>query len=184
MPLNVNPYLPGNGLQNAGVGAISALESKHRYVAGRNPDGVKMRDTSWDGTERTRSWLLEEAGVAKADMWDKWVTLQFVYNWNGSGKYTAHVYTPFDSGVHDGPGWYSFGEYDIHPTEASQYVDRLILGSVLPYSDSWTQAQFDNVKFVPEPATIALLALGGFGVLRRRRAFSDGVSPLGAAVGA
>ena len=168
MPLDINPYLPGNGLQNAGVGAIGAFDSRHRYVAGRNADGVKMRDHSWDSTERSRSWLFEEAGVARADMWDKWVTLQFVYNWNNSGKYTAHVYTPFDSAVHDGPGSYSFGEYDIHPNEANQYVDRLILGSVVPDSSSWAHAQFDNVKFVPEPAAMTLLALGGLGLLRRR----------------
>lgn len=166
MPLNINTYLPGNGLQNAGVGAISQGESKHRYVAGRNPDGFKIRDHSWDSTDRSRSWLLEESGVAKEDMWDKWVTIQFAFNWQGSGKYTGAVYTPWDSAVHDGPGWYEFGEYDTHPEEASQFVDRLIVGSVLPFTSSWTQAQFDNVKFVPEPATV-LLVLGGLLIARR-----------------
>jgi hypothetical protein len=174
MPLNINAYLPGNGLQNAGVGAITQIDGKHMYVAGRNPDGVKTRDHSWDSTEHIRSWLFEEAGVERANMWDKWVTLQFVYNLHNSGKYSAYVYTPFDSGVHDGPGWYAFGQYDIHPNPPSQFVDKLIVGSVVPGASSWTQAQFDNVKFfdaVPEPASMAVLAAGlaGFaGTLRRR----------------
>lgn len=169
MPLSINTYLPGNGLQNAGVGAISQLENKHRYIAGRNPDGFKMRDHSWDGTDRSRSWLLEEAGVAKEDMWDDWVTLQFAYNWKGSGMYTAAVYTPWDTNVHDGPGWYEFGEYSGHPMESMQYMDRLILGSVVPFSNSWTQAQFDNVRFAPEPASSLLLVLGSLLVVRHRR---------------
>lgn len=169
MPLNINQYLPGNGIQGAGVGAITQAENKHMYVAGRNPDGPRIRDHSWDNTNRDRSWLFEEVGVAKANMWDKWVTLQFEYNWNNSGKFTGHVYTPWDSGVHDGPGWFSFAEYNIHAETAKQFVDRLIVGSVIPGTNSWTQGQFDNVKFVPEPATLSLLVLGGLAMLRRRR---------------
>jgi hypothetical protein len=173
MPLNINTYLPGNGLQNAGIGAISDLEFKHIYVAGRNPDGVKIRDHAWNNTDQSRSWLFEEAGVAKADMWDDWVTMQLVYNLNGSGKFTGYVYTPWDSGVHDGPGWYAFAEYDIHPEAAKRFYSTLILGSVVPGTNSWTQTQFDNVKlYVPEPGTFVALGtglLGLLGMVRRRK---------------
>ncbi|MGB9624171.1 MAG: PEP-CTERM sorting domain-containing protein [Phycisphaerae bacterium] len=171
MPLNLNPYLPGNGIQGTGVGAISTLDGKWIGAGGRgNPDGVRVKDKAWDNSNRERSWLMEEAGVAKENMWDKWVTVQLRYNWLGSGKFTAAVYTPWDSGVHDGPGWYEFAEYDIHPDSAKRFYQVLQIGAVVPDASSWTQTQIDNVKFVPEPATIAMLALGGLGLLRRRRA--------------
>lgn len=171
MPLNLNAYLPGNGIQGTGVGAISTLEGKRIGAGGRgNPDGVRVKDKAWDNTGHERSWLMEEAGVAKENMWDKWVTVQLAYNWNNSGKFTAAVYTPWDSGVHDGPGWYEFAEYDVHPTPANRFYQVLQIGAVVPDVQSWTQTQIDNVKFVPEPATMALLALGGLGLLRRRRA--------------
>ena len=137
-----------------------------------NPDGVRVKDKAWDNTNRERSWLMEEAGKTKTDptYWDKWVTVQLMYNWNNSGKFTAAVYTPWDSGVQDGPGWYEFAQYDVHPTAANRFYQTLQIGAVVPDASSWTQTQIDNVKFVPEPATMSLLALGGFGLLRRRRA--------------
>lgn len=170
MPLNLNGSLPGNGIQGTGVGARFVVGDKLIGAGGRaNPDGVRMKDKSWDNTDRERSWLMEEAGVLKANMWDKWVTVQLNYNFSSPGKFTAAVYTPWDSGVHVGPGWYQFAEYNIHGTPANQFINTLRLGAVVPDAASWTQTQIDNVKFVPEPASALFLVLGGLFVARRRR---------------
>lgn len=175
MPLNLNTYLPGNGIQGTGVGARFDVDGKFIGAGGRgSPDGVRVKDKSWDNSNRERSWLMEEAGKSKTDptYWDKWVTVQLIYNHPtlNSGKFTASVYTPWDSGVHDGPGWYEFAQYDVHPTAANRFIDQLRLGAVVPDASSWTQTQIDNVKFIPEPAALLLLGLGTIPMLRRRRA--------------
>ncbi len=170
MPLNIHSDLPGNGIQGTGVGAINQY-GKWIGAGGRgNPDGVRVKDKAWDNNNRERSWLMAEDGVPKANMWDKWVTIQLMYNWQGSGKFTAAVYTPWDSPVHNGPGWYEFAQYDIHPNAADRLYQIIQIGAVVPDASSWTQTQIDNVKFVPEPAALLLLGLGTIPMLRRRRA--------------
>ncbi|MFQ3549778.1 MAG: hypothetical protein SNJ70_08525 [Armatimonadota bacterium] len=171
MPLNINPYLPGNGIQAAGIGAIDEY-GKRIYVSGRGgPDGARLIDNSWDNVNRDRSWLFEEANVPKADMWDKWITMQLHYNVNNSGLFTAYVYTPWASGVHP-YGWYKFNDYAIHP-EGARNWETIIIGSVIPTQSSWTQTQVDNVKLyieiepsgvVPEPAAIATILVGVLGL--------------------
>lgn len=43
---------------------------------------------------------------------------------------------------------------------------QIVINSADP--TNWGRAQFDNISFVPEPASLALLALGGLTLLRRR----------------
>ncbi len=94
MPLNLNPYLPGNGIQGTGVGARNNYDKLIGAGGRSNPDGIRVKDKSWDNINRERSWIMEEAGVAKDDMWDKWVTVQLQYNVGNDGKFRMFFYTP------------------------------------------------------------------------------------------
>lgn len=172
MPLNIHPYLPGNGIQGTGVGAVNGYGKVIGAGGRHNPDGIRVKDKSWDNTNRERSWIMEEAGVAKQDMWDKWVTVQLQYNWQNDGMFRMWFYTPWVSGVHPG-GWFQLGSWAIHPDggENTKWYT-LRLGATVPDASSWTQTQIDNVKFVPEPASLLALGtglVGLLGVARRRK---------------
>ncbi|MFQ3548970.1 MAG: hypothetical protein SNJ70_04405 [Armatimonadota bacterium] len=173
MPLNIYPHLPGNAIKDAGLGAIDS-EGKYIYLAGNNFDGVIIRDESKGDNYnwKLRDWIFEEAGKTKTDpsYWDKWITMQLVYNLNNSGVFTGYVYVPWESGVAP-MGWYKFADTHINPNGPRMW-ETLILGSVLPNKQSYTQTQIDNVKIyavIPEPASAAVLALGTLPILYRFR---------------
>lgn len=172
MPLNIHQYLPGNGIQGTGVGAVNYYGKVIGGGGRGNPDGIRVKDKSWDNTNRERSWIMEEAGVAKENMWDKWVTVQLQYNWQGDGLFRLWFYTPWVSGVHPG-GWYQLGSWAIHPNGGLDTTwTKLRLGATVPDASSWTQTQIDNVKFVPEPGSILVLGtglIGLAGLIRRRK---------------
>lgn len=174
MPLNIHTYLPGNGIQGTGVGAVN-MYGKVIGAGGRhNPDGIRVKDKSWDNTNRERSWIMEEAGVPKENMWDKWVTVQLQYNLNNDGKFRMFFYTPWDSYVHEGPGWYELGEWAIHPGGGDNITwYKIRLGATVPDASSWTQTQIDNAKlYIPEPGSIVVLGTGLIGIaglIRRRK---------------
>jgi len=159
---------PGNALSLAGLGVGGTRINL--YVEGRdgnNLRGLTARDFAWDNTARNRSNVLIQTGTASDDeWWDAVITFQIDYGYTTPGKWTAYAYVPFDNQL--GPaGWYTMseGNYDVHPDGST--AEFLQLGGQF----SWTQAQFDNVKlhYVPEPATLGLLALGAIPMLRRRR---------------
>ncbi len=175
MPLNIHSDLPGNGIQGTGVAMVNAVDGKLIGAGGRhNPDGIRVKDKTWDNTNRERSWIMAENGKTKTDpdYWDKWVTVQLQYNWNNDGKFRMYFYTPWVSPVHPG-GWYLLGSWDIHPNAPNQYWNKIRIGAVVPDASSWTQTQIDNVKFVPEPTSLLALGSGLVGLaglaIRRKR---------------
>lgn len=162
---------PGNALTRAGLGVEGTRVAL--YAEGRadsNIRGLTARDFGWDNSARNRSNVLVQysGGAALAPdtlWWDSVITFQIDYNYTEAGKWTAWGYVPFENQL-GAAGWYkmSNGSYPVHPDGSAATF--LQLGGAF----SWTQAQFDNVKlaYVPEPATVAFLALGGL-LLRRRR---------------
>ncbi len=176
MPLNLNGSLPGNGIQGAGIGARNMYDKLIGAGGRGGADGIRVKDKTWDNSNRDRSWIMAEDGKAKEDptYWDKWVTIQLQYNVNNDGKFRMFFYTPWDSPVHDGPGWYELGEWDIHPAgDDNNRWNTLRLGAVIPDTTPWTMTQIDNVKFwaVPEPGSVIALLSGmaGFASVAIRR---------------
>jgi hypothetical protein len=161
--------LPGNMNHGAGIGAFRA-DGKGVCVFGDITYGSqRVRDTSWDSTNRGPSWTMEELTEPDSLWWDDWIILALDYSYSTPGYYNAAIFIPWES-PRGGPGWITLAEGigcnpDVH------FVT-LRAGSVT-IGSSWTQAQFDDVwlKQAPEPASVLALGAGliGFvGMLRRR----------------
>lgn len=158
---------PGNSLSLAGVGVEGTNIAL--YAEGKSDRlGLTARDFGHDNTARNRSGVLDQTNSQpnKLLWWDAMITFQIDYGFTTPGKWTAYGYVPFQNNL-GGPGWYvmSNGNYNVHPDGSAATF--LQLGGRF----SWTQAQFDNVKlyYVPEPASLGLLALAALPMLRRRR---------------
>lgn len=164
---------PGNMNHNAGIGATRNGDGKEMYIAGDIFNGRQVvKDRTWDNVKRGPQWIMEDNATPDTLWWDKWITVAFDYNFSTPGKFNAAVYIPWSGPVHTA-GWQTLAEnIDLNP--GGVYFSGLKLGS--QDGDSWTQAQFDNVRLtllpIPEPVFFqmgALIGMGGLGLLRLRR---------------
>lgn len=66
------------------------------------------------------------------------------------------------------------GSFDVTPAQIAALSDvtntyaEITLGLNIQSGEAFPTAYFDNIRVVPEPATMALLGLGGLAILRRR----------------
>lgn len=171
--------LPGNAFDQAGIAAVMADGSGafvEGFMGGQVHSGGKGQTRARDNTAGNQTWRAAtnyefyqpgDTGYPyDAGWWDDWVTVQLDYSYQVPGKYSAWVYIPWlTAAAQPGttPGWLPItpGAFDCGAAAAFQ---QFMLGG----ANSYTQAQWDNVKlvYVPDPATVLGL---GFGVLLLRR---------------
>ncbi|MGQ9806936.1 MAG: hypothetical protein ACUVSM_03070 [Armatimonadota bacterium] len=175
---------PGNMIHTAGIalwgysdGYDPITQSKAIWLFGDiKKGGLWTRDSNWDNVDHYTWWALEhQHGVPESSWWDRWITLQLDYGVTTPGKWSAWAYRPFPSpGISAGWVLVGNGSWDVHPTGV--WFHTLQLGG----PNSWTQAQFDNVKLyvqsvaapIPEPVFFqmgALMGMGALGMLKIRR---------------
>jgi hypothetical protein len=155
-----------NYLQGSGIAAARAGDGKGPWATGTaaGNQGIAGNDKSWFNSTKNKSW-----GLAVG----QWTTLQIDYGVTTPGKFVVgYTACPGNAAGWPAGSWaYAIdtaNNADVHPSELFQYLR--LGGGVNGAQTGWSQAQFDNVKLfvVPEPATLAFLALG-FVVVRRRR---------------
>ncbi len=183
---NCSVYLSGGSLYASFKGA-----GANRYAYASSP--VFDLSPGWDEITLTGEWAFPTQGYGECFIVlfgpaDAKVRVQATYvNWPSKAfrvNYTGYsesvprsslptTLTGFELTVTP-TGW-SFtteaGEIiktytTTHMAELSQVQFRI--GGV-EYSSVLNVAQFDNIQFVPEPATMVLLALGAAALIRRRR---------------
>lgn len=154
---------PGNWLHGSGIAAIRGGDDRPVYLRGYvGTLGFESQDRTWDGTTTRSSWLGSPTEGAADTWWDQWLTLRIDYDWSAPGKIRYFVRVPWAWGDPLAPneaGWYLVADRPYVNPSASWAG--LLLGQI-PGTSGWTQAQFDNVKFVPEPTGLMLLASVGF----------------------
>jgi hypothetical protein len=104
-----------------------------------------------------------------------WQTFGFTFDWAGGKVFMEIDGLPVTDFYNTGLGGNTGNNY--FPVQSFGNISKLTFNN-RPGSkiDSETGEQFtapvliDNITFIPEPVTLSLLALGGLGVLRRRRA--------------
>ena len=176
------PYYPtklidGSGLDINGPGTHSTV-SNNSYSGGQH-------GTMWMSTQTADAWLIFDLGQVYADL-----DYVKIWNWNWSGYDTSYrcaknvnIYvsdTPLADGdagwtldsqvvLNKGPGDDVTPYGDIVPINTAnvRYIDIHIVDSydAIPYI-GLSEVQFYDT---PEPATIALLGMGLFGLIRRRK---------------
>lgn len=160
-----------NYLQGSGVEAYRNSDTKGVWGSGTaaGGQGIAGNDKTWYNTTKSKSW-----GLAVG----QWTTIQIDYGVSIPGKFTVG-YTACPGNA---AGWLAGSwAWAVDPTAPSSHVsdlspgtqfNKLLIGGGINGAQAgWSQAQFDNVKLfvTPEPATLALLALGFLGLVRRRR---------------
>ena len=123
---------------------------------------VEMQVTTGSGTTITGVKFVAVHGGGTTDLLtglvkDTWYELKMTVDM-GTGKFSAYV--------KDGGGvWQGSADMDFIDTTGVSSLDKVLCGS-----DAWgPYSYWDNIKIVPEPATMTLLLLGLPLALRRRR---------------
>lgn len=171
-------YNEGTNTPNtAAAHAVSA------WFEGRsqNSERMQFRDTYAVGDQLNTAMTWLKAGPTGGTDFTDYNIFEtgratIYYNWNnvpGYGDGTGKIlisWAPVDYTAKTGnaasPFLYPYN-LAINPVTGTYYdINEIRLGG----DYSWTQSYFDNVEFVPEPATMIMLALGAVPLLRRRRA--------------
>ena len=144
--------------------------------------GLSVQDVvNYDGTDNLEFWAgtdesWMEVGQDFAVDAETTYTLSLVYNkvsWAGMGVNIKFLDSGWGwlseqwldvsgSGVEGDGAWYNFTQGITTPVNTAHMEVKLVAGG-------WGTVYVDNVSVVPEPTTMALLALGGVGLLRRRK---------------
>ena len=150
-------YLTSGALSYAGlcVSTSTSAQSPYRFMA-------NYTGTEWCMDEEqssTHQVLVDGSGMTT---WDKRSLLTLT---RGTGEANQAVITWAFSKI-DGYGLVGTGTVTISGLAAST---PLYFGTaaISPYASP--QPTWDNLTYIPEPASLALLALGGLVVLRRQR---------------
>lgn len=157
--IQISPWwsqdVDGQFMANAGTGEVAVFGGRLPFYSFTGNHGV----TYTRGTTVRMGFIYEPNSLTMADPG----TIQYIYQ-DGTGTYTSPV-IPFDQGnpAEDPP----YGLWGIlNDARVGGYV-QIVNNPNDPAN--WGQARFENMVYIPEPASIALIGLAGLALLRRGR---------------
>jgi len=177
--LAANGYAHPGVLQGQGIGMVRPTTDIGPAVGGRNSNapgtgvGATAMDRSWDNTNRNLSWCYQVRG-SNNTISDTWMSLMLDYGVSIPGRWNAYTYVPVQSGYTADTGWLQItpaGGLEVNPGDSfTRITINGLYGAINKGGTAWGNAFVDNVAIyvAPEPASLALLALGFVGLIRRR----------------
>jgi len=166
-------------LQGIGLAALQTADNKGVKYTGCASTGTRAGttgiDSSYNNTNYRDSYTQEDAGYVNM-AYPNSLTLQIDWGYTTPGAMSWNYQTAYTSARGAANTWRSNNGPNGVVTDVLHSFDFLMLGGIPNTGTStnttgapWGQAWITNAHFVPEPSAICLLALGGLGLLRRRK---------------